>query len=81
MKATDAILMITDEYLAAVEKHADFKSLHDGYAVLLEETEELWDDIKATKKHKDMTQAEIEKMRKEAAQAAAMGLRFMVDLL
>ena len=46
---------------------------HEAYAVLLEETDELWDEIK--KKDPDQ-----EKVRNEAIQVAAMAIRMIVDM-
>lgn len=46
-------------------------SVHEGYAVLLEEVDELWDEVKANRS---------DLQRKEAVQVAAMGVRFIVDL-
>ncbi|MCL4435792.1 MAG: hypothetical protein M1503_11530 [Thaumarchaeota archaeon] len=37
---------IGSEYHRAYNKFGDFSSLHEGYAVLLEEVEELWAEIK-----------------------------------
>jgi hypothetical protein len=34
------------EYDEAISKYGDFKSLHEGYAILLEEVDELWEEIK-----------------------------------
>jgi hypothetical protein len=45
-------------------------SLHEGYAVLLEEVDELWDDIKADKNGDALI---------EALQVAAMAVRLIVD--
>lgn len=44
---------------------------HEGYAVLLEEVDELWDAIKGN--------APWAEQRAEAVQVAAMALRFIVD--
>ena len=52
-----------------------FHSAHEGYAVLLEEVDELWDEIKGNKKP-----GAYERMRKEAIQVGAMVLRFLVML-
>lgn len=45
-------------------------SLHEGYAVLLEEVDELWDDIKANHHPEAIT---------EALQVAAMAVRLIID--
>jgi glutamyl-tRNA reductase len=53
----------------------DFASHHEAYAVIKEEIDELWDEIK--KKEKDYDRAA---MRKEAIQVGAMCLRFINEL-
>lgn len=63
------------EYSTAIEKYKPMASLHEGYAILLEEVEELWDEIKKKPKKRNE-----EKLRKEAIQVAAMALRFLADL-
>lgn len=62
---------IAQEWARACYKFPGFNSGHEGYAVLKEEVDELWDAVKA----KDMSQA-----RKEAIQVGAMALRFLMDL-
>ena len=59
------------EYLSAADKHSPFASTHEGAAVLREEFEEMWDEIKA-----DNPKA----ARKEAVQVAAMAIRFIFDV-
>lgn len=49
------------------------KNYHEGYAILLEEVDELWTEIKA----KVIDPA---KVRKEAIQVAAMALRIAAEL-
>jgi len=51
-----------------------FNSAHEGFAILLEEVDELWDEVK--KKNHD-----IEAMRKEVVQVGAMAIRFIYDVL
>jgi hypothetical protein len=52
-----------------------FNTAHEGYAILLEEVEELWAEIKANQQ----TPGRDTRMRREAIQVAAMALRFLVD--
>ena len=63
------------EYRKAISQFPPFHSAHEGYAVLLEEVDELWDEIKGNKKP-----GAYERMRKEAIQVGAMVLRFLVML-
>jgi len=65
------ISRIVLELTFATEKFNAFNSTHEGYAVILEELDELWDEIKANSDSKTMS--------KEAIQVAAMALRFLVD--
>lgn len=60
------------EMASAYEKFPRLASgPHEAYAVLLEEVDELWDDVKANHKYG---------ARAEAIQVAAMAIRFVVDL-
>lgn len=61
------------ELAKARAKFARFNSAHEGYAVLKEEVDELWDEVKDRHANKD-------NMRKEAIQIAAMALRFVEDV-
>lgn len=65
------ILDVYREFLSATEKFGSFNSTHEGYAVILEELDEMWDAIKAN---------DIMHALEEAKQVAAMALRFMYDL-
>ena len=51
------------------------QSVHQGYGLLLEELDELWDEIK---KKNDLRNTKA--MREEAKQLAALAIRFMTDL-
>lgn len=74
MNRTTMILSeIANELSGAREKHPAFNSAHEGYAVILEELDELWDEAKRRDASKDA-------MRKEAIQVAAMALRFIEDV-
>lgn len=63
------------ELADAVAKWPAFNSAHEGYAVLLEEVDELWDHVKTNQKKRDLPE-----MRKEALQVAAMALRFALEV-
>lgn len=60
-----------NEAIRAAEKFKPFNSSHEGYAVLKEEVDELWDAIKKN---------DLKNAREEAVQVAAMALRFLVDI-
>ena len=64
-----------DEAEAAATKWPPMNSAHEGYAVLLEELDELWEHVKTNQKRRD-----IDAMRAEAVQVAAMALRFAHDI-
>ena len=64
--------LIKKEFRRATEKFGAFHNPHEGYAVLLEEVDELWDDIKANKLHTSCD---------EAIQVAAMAMRYLFDLM
>jgi len=72
MRRDEAEALVSFELTKATQKHGALASPHEGYAVILEELDELWDEIK--KQHPDP-----DALAKEAAQVAAMGLRFLVD--
>ena len=70
----DAILAdVRAEAFKAMAKHKPINSAHEGYAVLLEEVDELWDEVKPDRGYQ-------ESARKEAVQVAAMGVRYIYDL-
>lgn len=75
MEAERAIELIVQEYGRATATNGQFHSAHEGYAVILEELDELWEEVRLKRALRDPA-----RMRKEAMQVSAMGLRFMVDL-
>lgn len=60
------------EFIRAREKFPPMNSAHEGYAVLLEEVEEMWEEIKADN---------IADAREEAIQVGAMVLALIVEVL
>lgn len=63
------------ELSQAMQNWPTFNSAHEGYGVLLEEMDELWDHVKTNQKRRDLV-----KMRKEAIQVAAMAMRFAIEV-
>lgn len=63
---------IAEEVERATSKFAPFNSSHEGFAVLMEEVDELWDEVKSN--------CDPAKMRTEAIQVGAMAVRFLLDV-
>jgi len=66
------LAVVEAELLSAMDRFGAFASAHEGYAVILEELDELWAAIK------DKEGVEI--VRGEAVQLAAMAIRFLYDI-
>ncbi len=63
---------VDDELWDAINKFGPMASAHEGWAVIQEEVDELWDEIKGGQ---DQT-----RMREEAIQIAAMATRFVLEV-
>lgn len=76
-KHIDRILFIgkevTAELIKAITKHDGMNSAHEAYAVILEEVDEFWDEVKAQT-------LDREKAKKELLQISAMAQRAILDL-
>lgn len=66
---------IVDSYKKARAKHAPMRGPHEGYAILLEEVDELWDEVKAWRPDNFDNTA----LKKEAMHVAAMSLAFLLE--
>lgn len=64
---------VVRELERATRKHGPMRSAHEGHAVIREEFDELWDEVKTQN-------ASIPAMREEAIQVAAMAMRFVLDV-
>ncbi len=73
MNETDAINKMLSEADKGRKKYGIFNSYHEGYAVILEEMDELWDEVKKKAPNAD-------EIQEEAIHAAAMLLRFLREL-
>ncbi len=70
-----AVQQVVTEFLRASNKFPRFHSEHEGYAVLKEEVDELWDAIKDNKRTTNHERIV------EAIQVGAMALRYVHDLM
>ena len=73
----DVCIEVRDEVIRATSHHGPMTSAHEGYAVLLEEVDELWEEVKKNPRKHPETFA---KRREEAIQIAAMAVRFVLDV-
>ena len=63
--------IVKHEVNTAMKKFPPFHSAHEGFAILKEEVDELWTEIKANNRYN---------MLNECIQVAAMAVRFLVDI-
>ena len=64
---------VRSEVIRAMEKHPPMPSPHHGYAVIKEELDGLWEDVKADFGRGGSAMA-------EAVQIGAMAVRYIMDL-
>lgn len=64
---------VCSELIRAVGRYPTFASGHEGWAVIREEMDELWDEVRKRNSDPD-------RMRAEAIQVAAMAIRFVLDV-
>lgn len=68
-------LKVENEIIKARESWPRFNSAHEGFAVLKEEVDELWEYVKTNQKKRDLIS-----MQEEAIQVAAMAMRFAMEV-
>lgn len=74
--AIDYSQEIYEEFCRGSKKFPAFASEHEGYAIILEEMDELWEAVKLNQKNPERE----ERCRKECIQVGAMALRFLYDM-
>lgn len=77
MKIDEIIHKVKKELIRATKKCGKFNNAHEGYAVLLEEVDELWDIIKLNQH----TPNRNSYMENEAIQVSAMAIRLILDCI
>lgn len=63
--------LLRKEIDGAIGKFRNFHSAHEGYAIVKEELDEMWDAIKMN---------DLKQSRHEAIQVAAMAIRYLYDI-
>ena len=72
-KIIDGITVeVQNELFVAMGKFPRLNSYHEAYAVIMEEVDELWVEIKKKRADQDV-------VRNEAIQVAAMAIRLILD--
>ena len=67
------VLDVFKELQRSMTKFPLFNSAHEGYGVILEELDELWDEVKKR-------EPDVKNMRAEAVQVAAMAMKFIISM-
>jgi hypothetical protein len=75
MRPDEALKQIENEYLRATDLYSNLHSNHEAYAVIKEEVDELWDEIKKSKETHGNNQ-----IRFELIQIGAMVVRYLENL-
>jgi len=70
MKNSDYLKDVGRELKSAEAKFPPFNSYHEGYAIIKEELDELWGEVKSKNRN-------LLSLYTEARQVAAMAVRFM----
>jgi len=63
--------IVKHEVVKAQKKFPTFHSAHEGYAILKEEVDEMWTEVKKNNRFQTLN---------ECIQVAAMAVRFLVDI-
>jgi NTP pyrophosphatase (non-canonical NTP hydrolase) len=81
MTTHEAVNEVYRELGAVVVKFPSFNSPHEGFAVIKEELDELWEVVRQKARTLDGSGGQDkQQLRQEAKQVAAMAIRFMMDL-
>jgi NTP pyrophosphatase (non-canonical NTP hydrolase) len=68
--------LVREELASARKKHGPMLSIHEGYAVILEELDEAWDEVKKKTRDRD-----LDNLYKELIQIAAMCQKMAEDVV
>lgn len=81
-KILDLLKAVNHEIERAVAAHGSMTNRHEAYAIIAEELDEFWDEVKKNPRKMRIAEelAWQENMRKELIQVAAMAIRAIYDL-
>ena len=68
--------LVVEELVKARKKHGPMLSVHEGYAVILEELDEVWDEVKKRTKERDLDNLLI-----ELIQVSSMAQKMAEDIV
>ena len=74
MNRLAAMARVADELRRAQQKHGPVASPHEGYAIIAEELDEFWQQVKKKPHKRDQRN-----MAEELVQVAAMAIRTLID--
>lgn len=72
---TKIMCLVDAEVTAALKTHSHFNSCHEAYAVILEELDEFWEEVKKKKQYRN-----ADAMRQELVQIAAVAIKAIISL-
>jgi len=75
MTESQVFNMVRSELHSAERCYPAMTSPHEGYAILLEEVDELWNEVK-----QPLCNRNTLRQKEEAIQVAAMAIRFILDV-
>jgi NTP pyrophosphatase (non-canonical NTP hydrolase) len=68
--------LVKDELKSARKQHGPMNSIHEGYSVILEELDEVWDEVKKKTRERDLNH-----LLKELVQVSAMAQKMAEDVV
>ena len=68
--------LVMEELKRARKMHGPVNSIHEGYAIILEELDEVWDEVKKKTKERD-----LDNLFKELIQVSAMAQKMAEDVV
>ncbi len=74
MKRSKFARAVSEELKRARHMHGPVNSIHEGYAVILEELDEVWDEVKKKTKERN-----LQELYKELIQVSAMAQKMAED--